>query len=144
MCLYSDLPVLDTSCGDVPIIIPVCLYSDLPVLDTSCGGVPIIIPVCLYSDLPVLDTSCGGVPIIIPVCLYSDLPVLDISCGDAHNCAVVASGVLFSWGDNSAGQLGIAHSYTEITKPRQINMPTGHSITQVACGANFSAALSSE
>ncbi len=52
---------------------------------------------------------------------------------------------MYSWGDNSAGQLGIVHtSYTEITKPRQINIATGHTIMQVACGANFSAALSSE
>ena len=75
---------------------------------------------------------------------FSNYPVTDISCGDAHNCALVMSGVVYSWGDNSAGQLGITHTYTEITKPRQIATPTGHSITQVACGAVFSAALSGE
>ena len=69
--------------------------------------------------------------------------VTDIACGDAHNCALIGSGNVFSWGDNSAGQLGIAYSYTEITKPRQVLTPAGHSITQVACGANFSAAVSS-
>lgn len=75
----------------------------------------------------------------------SDIPLTDISCGDAHNCALVAGGNVYSWGDNSAGQLGISHnSYTEITKPRQISITTGHNIVQVACGANFSSALSSE
>ena len=69
----------------------------------------------------------------------------DISCGDAHNCALVGSGIVYSWGNNSVGQLGIAYnSYTEITKPRQISITSGHSIVQVACGANFSSALSSE
>ena len=42
------------------------------------------------------------------------------------------------------GQLGIAHSYSESTRPRQIVTPSGHHITQIACGANFSAALSGE
>lgn len=43
-----------------------------------------------------------------------------------------------------SGQLGIAHNYTEITRPRQVLTPSGHHIAQIACGANFSAALSSE
>lgn len=75
---------------------------------------------------------------------HSGSPLADIACGDAHNCALTTVGVVFSWGDNSAGQLGIAHSYSEITKPRQVLTPTGHIIQQVACGANFSAALSSK
>ena len=68
----------------------------------------------------------------------------DISCGDAHNVALVAAGQVYSWGDNSAGQLGISNTYTDITKPHQITMGTAHVISQVACGANFSAALSSK
>ena len=35
-------------------------------------------------------------------------------------------------------------SYNEITKPRQVNIPSGFQVAQVACGANFSAALTSE
>ena len=70
--------------------------------------------------------------------------VTDISCGDAHNIALVSNGNMYSWGDNSAGQLGISHTYTDITKPRQISTGTAsHIISQVACGANFSSAVSS-
>ena len=69
----------------------------------------------------------------------------DISCGDAHNLALVTIGNIYSWGDNSAGQLGTPHTYTDITKPRQIAVgTTSVVISQVACGANFSAALTSE
>jgi len=78
-----------------------------------------------------------------PSSLHSDQPVTDIGCGDAHNCALTGNGIVHSWGDNSAGQLGIAHNYTEITRPRQVLTPSGHHIAQIACGANFSAALSS-
>jgi len=75
----------------------------------------------------------------------SDVGVTDISCGDAHNLALVTMGNIFSWGDNSAGQLGTPHTYTDITKPRQIAIAaTSGVISQVACGANFSAALASE
>lgn len=79
------------------------------------------------------------------VCLFgSEMGVSDISCGDAHNVALVPAGQMFSWGDNSAGQLGVSHTYTDITKPRQITMAATHLVSQVASGANFSAALSSE
>ncbi len=74
----------------------------------------------------------------------SDQPVMDVSCGDAHNCALTASCQAYCWGDNSGGQLGIAHTYTEISKPRAILIPTGVQLTMVACGANFTVALSSE
>ena len=70
--------------------------------------------------------------------------VADIACGDAHNCALTANGIAYCWGDNSAGQLGIAHSYPEVSKPRAVLTPSGQQLIQVACGANFTVALSGE
>ncbi|MCG8622822.1 MAG: hypothetical protein MJE68_12610, partial [Proteobacteria bacterium] len=71
-------------------------------------------------------------------------PITDISCGDGHKLALSSTGVVYSWGDNSVSQLGLSVSYTEVTKPRQVNIPSGFQVSQVACGANFSAALTSE
>ena len=76
--------------------------------------------------------------------ISSNQPITDISCGDGHNLALSSTGVVYSWGDNSVSQLGLSVSYTEVTKPRQVNIPSGFQVSQVACGANFSAALTSE
>ena len=75
------------------------------------------------------------------VCIFSNQPITDISCGDGHNLALTTNGAVYSWGDNSVSQLGLAITYNEVTKPRQVNIPTGFKVSQVACGANFSAAL---
>ena len=74
----------------------------------------------------------------------SNQPITDISCGDGHNLALSSTGVVYSWGDNSVSQLGLSVSYTEVTKPRQVNIPSGFQVSGEACGANFSAALTSE
>ena len=78
------------------------------------------------------------------MCMFSNQPISDISCGDGHNLALSVNGVVYSWGDNSVSQLGLSMSYNEVTKPRQVNIPSGFQVSQVACGANFSAALTSE
>ena len=83
--------------------------------------------------------SLGYIPIS-----PSDQSIMDISCGDAHNCALTASSQAYCWGDNSVGQLGVALSYSEVNKPRAVLTPTGQQLIMVACGANFSVALSSE
>ena len=72
----------------------------------------------------------------------SEQPVTDVSCGDGHSCCLTGSGIPYCWGDNSAGQLGVPLSTQEVCRPRAVLIPTGHFITQVACGANFTVALS--
>lgn len=49
---------------------------------------------------------------------------------------------MFCWGDNSAGQLGLNSNLQEISVPKAVVTPPGANITMVACGANFTAALS--
>ena len=58
---------------------------------------PPTLPLSLTHSLPPSFTPS------IPPSLHSDQPVTDIGCGDAHNCALTASGIVHSWGDNSAG-----------------------------------------
>jgi alpha-tubulin suppressor-like RCC1 family protein len=74
---------------------------------------------------------------------FNDQPVTDISCGDGHSCCLSGGGIPYCWGDNSAGQLGVPLSTQEVCRPRAVLIPTGNHITQVACGANFTVALSS-
>ena len=91
------------------------------------------------SESVVLFEPCHDLPLS-----YSEQPVTDISCGDGHSCCLTGNGIPFCWGDNSAGQLGVPLTTQEICVPRAVLIPTGNHITQVACGANFTVALSCE
>ena len=51
------------------------------------------------------------------------------------------NGIVYCWGDNSAGQLGVSVSNQDVNVPRAVVTPSGAHITMVACGANFTAAL---
>lgn len=51
------------------------------------------------------------------------------------------NGIVHCWGDNSAGQLGMSVNNQDVNYPRPVVTPSGSSITMVACGANFTAAL---
>jgi len=48
---------------------------------------------------------------------------------------------VFCWGDNTAGQLGLNSNLQEHNHPKAVVTPPGATITTVACGANFTAAL---
>lgn len=53
------------------------------------------------------------------------------------------NGIVYCWGDNSAGQLGTSlhNQLQDINEPQPVITPSGATITIVACGANFTAAL---
>ena len=58
-----------------------------------------------------------------------------------YNNISLANGIVFCWGDNTAGQLGLNSSLQEHNQPKAVVTPPGATITMVACGANFTAAL---
>jgi alpha-tubulin suppressor-like RCC1 family protein len=52
--------------------------------------------------------------------------IVQICAGDAHNLALSGSGRVFSWGNNSSGQLGVGHSM-HLMSPRLIaDLEFGH------------------
>ena len=56
---------------------------------------------------------------------------VQISAGYSHSLAIGSDGNLYSWGDNSKGQLGRSASSTQDGTPRRVAMPAGITITQV-------------
>lgn len=70
-----------------------------------------------------------------------DHVISDVACGDGHTVALSSNGIVYCWGDNSAGQLGVSASNQDVNLPRAVVTPSGAFITMVACGANFTAAL---
>jgi hypothetical protein len=57
---------------------------------------------CISPFQGLSDTSYSSTPVKIPL----PGPVLDLATGGAFNLALLEDGSLFSWGDNSEGQLG--------------------------------------
>ena len=71
-----------------------------------------------------------------------------VIAGGEHSLALGSDGNLYSWGDNSKGQLGRSASGTQDGTPRKVAMPTGITITQASApgtlGGDFSLALGSD
>ena len=89
---------------------------------------------------------------------FNDQKVVAISCGSHHSLALTEKGQVFSWGDNSYGQLGIEendNSYNMFrtrdlkkTKPQLVCVrnddKTNVFIVKISCGSFHSILLSSD
>ena len=68
-----------------------------------------------------------------------------ISAGDKHSLALGSDGNLYSWGDNTNGQLGRSTSGADNGTPSKVNLPAGvRRFTQVIAGGKHSLALGSD
>ena len=67
------------------------------------------------------------------------VPISVIACGDNHCHAVSNEGVVYSWGRNQNGQLGIG-TREDSTRPVVVEALKGILIKMVACGAEHSVA----
>eukprot|EP01103_Thecamoeba_quadrilineata_P012118 TRINITY_DN3050_c0_g1_i1.p1 TRINITY_DN3050_c0_g1~~TRINITY_DN3050_c0_g1_i1.p1 ORF type:complete len:195 (-),score=13.10 TRINITY_DN3050_c0_g1_i1:147-731(-) len=72
--------------------------------------------------------------------MFQTFVVVSVACGEAFTCALVDTGKIFSWGRNDRGQLGHGDRENK-SRPRQINLDTQKHFTQVACGSQFSVAV---
>nr|CAD7462118.1 unnamed protein product [Timema tahoe] len=68
--------------------------------------------------------------------------VIQITCGLNHCLALTNSGVLYSWGCNKHGQLGLGTKATMELKPKPIKSLAGIPIAFIASGGNHTFAVS--
>lgn len=82
--------------------------------------------------------------------LYSKVPGLGIK--DRHKVTQIAAGenyllavddniLLWGWGQNNEGQLGVGFKSPDVSTPTKVLLPPGNSIKQVICGENHSLVL---
>eukprot|EP00656_Telonema_subtile_P032983 TRINITY_DN3633_c0_g1_i3.p1 TRINITY_DN3633_c0_g1~~TRINITY_DN3633_c0_g1_i3.p1 ORF type:complete len:991 (-),score=181.41 TRINITY_DN3633_c0_g1_i3:14-2986(-) len=73
-----------------------------------------------------------------PEPILRGVPIRTIACGAAHNLVVSWSGLVFGWGANSHGQLGLGDNKTR-TRPEQLRGVSA--VMQIAGGSHHSAAV---
>ncbi|MCT6874491.1 MAG: InlB B-repeat-containing protein, partial [Bifidobacterium sp.] len=86
-----------------------------------------------YGQLGIGNPSVSPNQQPIKVILPTGIPKFtQISAGDSHSLALGTDGNLYSWGDNTSGQLGRNPSATKDGTPRKVAMPAGITITQAS------------
>ncbi|XP_073698660.1 uncharacterized protein [Garra rufa] len=71
----------------------------------------------------------------------SGIPVAQISAGGDHSFVLSLSGVVFGWGKNSAGQLGLGDT-TDRHVPTVVNSLNRKKTVSISCGGEHTATLS--
>lgn len=98
--------------GQVPAAMPLSTVATTVTVG-SLGGY------CIIS--PAGDVYCGTLG-AAPGLLQGGLKFSDVSAGSDHACGIGVEGLLFCWGQNSVGQLGVGDS-TVRTLPTQVVIP---------------------
>jgi alpha-tubulin suppressor-like RCC1 family protein len=77
---------------------------------------------------------------LIPV-LVLDLAVnvVDVAAGDVSSYALTSDGILYVWGDNGDGRLGLGDTINRLT-PTQLLPPAGYVFTDIAAGTGHAIA----
>nr|WKV35401.1 E3 ubiquitin ligase HERC7c [Danio rerio] len=70
-----------------------------------------------------------------------EIPVAQISAGGNHSFVLSLSGVVFGWGSNSAGQLGLGDT-TDRFVPTIVKSLSGKKTVSISCGGEHTATLS--
>ncbi|XP_023409026.1 probable E3 ubiquitin-protein ligase HERC6 isoform X2 [Loxodonta africana] len=70
------------------------------------------------------------------------IKIIQVSCGHYHSLALSQDGQVFSWGNNSHGQLGLGKEFLSQESPQRVKSLEGIPLAQVAAGGAHSFALS--
>ncbi|WKU07124.1 RCC1 domain-containing protein [Micromonospora sp. HUAS LYJ1] len=94
-----------------------------------------------YAQLGNGTLTASSVP--VPVALPAGTTVTDIAMGVYHSLVLTSTGQILAWGLNQLGEVGDGTTTTR-TRPVQVLMPDGYTVTKIAAGGSSSmAAVSS-
>ena len=85
-------------------------------------------------------------PSFLPILIFDapfKLQFIDVAAGDQHVLALHSNGLLFSWGDNLSGQLGLG-DYISRHKPTLISSLSRYKFVKIAVGSSHSLALTTD
>uniref|UniRef100_A0A3P9LC48 Probable E3 ubiquitin-protein ligase HERC4 n=1 Tax=Oryzias latipes TaxID=8090 RepID=A0A3P9LC48_ORYLA len=73
---------------------------------------------------------------------FCRIPVSQVACGSRHTVALTKDGQVYTWGQNSRGQLGLGKKGRSISSPQCVRSLSGMPLVQVSAGGEHSFALS--
>ncbi|RMA46417.1 InlB B-repeat-containing protein [Bifidobacterium sp. wkB344] len=74
----------------------------------------------------------------------TDVTFTSVSAGQGHTVAVDTQGDVYTWGDNTQGELGRSTTSTPADKPGKADTPAGITFTQASAGESHSVAVSDD
>ncbi|KAG7333754.1 hypothetical protein KOW79_002161 [Hemibagrus wyckioides] len=77
-----------------------------------------------------------------PIKELSNKTVIQVACGDHHFMALSNDGQLFTWGQNSSGQLGLGKDKPSSQSPELLRSLDGIPLAQISAGGDHSFVLS--
>jgi len=98
----------------------------------------------LGSDATVTAVPIWNVALFAQVNQHGRPPITAIAAGENHSLALDSGGVVWAWGSNSFGQLGVGSNDSQITFASAIRSLQGTTITAIAAGSGHSLALDSQ
>ncbi|KAM6926748.1 putative E3 ubiquitin-protein ligase HERC4 [Lycodopsis pacificus] len=89
-----------------------------------------------------VDTTTTRTYIPKPLEALCNIPVSQVACGSQHSVALTKGGQVYTWGQDSRGQLGLGRSEPCADYPQHIRSLSALPLVQVAAGGEQSFALS--
>ncbi|XP_069506463.1 E3 ISG15--protein ligase HERC5-like [Ambystoma mexicanum] len=77
-----------------------------------------------------------------PVTSLHDRQIIQVACGDHHSLALSKGGELFTWGQNTHGQLGLTFQPPRQSTPLLVEHLRGSPLAQITAGSAHNIALS--
>uniref|UniRef100_A0A8B9L1X8 HECT domain-containing protein n=1 Tax=Astyanax mexicanus TaxID=7994 RepID=A0A8B9L1X8_ASTMX len=106
----------------------------------SCGENDAVL---LTNEGKVFQLNKYNICRFVPIKYLADRTVIQIACGDQHCMALTDDGQLFTWGQNSSGQLGLGKKDESSSQsPQPLKSMTGIPLAQISAGGDHSFALS--
>ncbi|TKS73024.1 putative E3 ubiquitin-protein ligase HERC6 [Collichthys lucidus] len=74
--------------------------------------------------------------------VFCNKPVTHVSCGSRHSVALTKDGQVYTWGQNSRGQLGLETSGLDVKTPQHVRSVSAVPVVHIAAGGEQSFAVS--
>lgn len=97
-----------------------------------------------------MDGNCGGCAVN---CAKSCVPFgtsfgctepVELTAGNFHTCARTGDGLVYCWGRNNQGQLGIGGGTTETSTPSKVPLPPNFVAAQISAGGDATCVVGQE
>ncbi|XP_054475896.1 probable E3 ubiquitin-protein ligase HERC4 isoform X2 [Anoplopoma fimbria] len=109
------------------------------ILAVGCGD-DMVILLSEGGEVLCVDTAQTYNP--KPLKALSNIQVSQVACGSQHSVALTKGGQVYTWGQDSRGQLGLGRRKPGANSPQHLRSLSGLPLVQVAAGGEQSFALS--